>query len=224
MEPPKNFEIGLANSQKRRSENARLFSEMAFVRMMAICDWDDARTLQEIAACLNAYGYRTRRGALWTPGPVQKVLRSHGTTAKQLHQRMRAPSPYEQTAAQARFDRWPLKTHNAYYDAERLLIEDNGDWVSALTYEPRKEPGRTRIRHAVHGEGQMWRVISISRYLCSFIDWSEENTGSYEVECTASELEVWCYKLPPEERERLRQRLRSRFFSQDRSGAHRGGA
>ena len=212
MPQSRNYLKGLENSLKKRSEESNQFNEGAFVKVMMVVLREDAQTLQQIADNLNAYGYRTRRGNLWSAGTVHHLLKSKRVSAKELHRRMHVSSPYEQTAAEARLKRWPQKTHDAFLAAQKRLIYDNGEWVSALVYEPKRTRDRMRIRHAVHGEGQCLKTLSVSKYRCSFIDWSEENFGSFEVECTASELDVWRYHLSAEERDEAERRLKDKFY------------
>jgi hypothetical protein len=204
MKPPPNYRVGQARGLATQKEAARRHDKEVWGYIVTIAIMEKPKTLREYAVYLTGLGVATVRGGPWSTGLVQRVMKARGVTPKSLLDRVTRPPAYRRKD-------WPVATYEAYrssIDAINTPGPRTGEWLSVLLHEPE---AFDLVRHAVHGEGQILRATALSRYLCSFVDF-ERYGGSFEIECPASELEAFKYRLTREERIAAGERAREWHF------------
>lgn len=201
MRQPPNHKAGLLKSRDVRKEKSRTRRRELWERLVSIAIIHQPRTNREYVAHLTGWDVPTAQGRAWSPGLVSHALKEHGLTPKKLWDRVTRPSPFA-----ARRD-WPAEVYRKLQEELDRLNETsvaNGEWVSATRHPVQRA---NLVRHADFGIGQAVQQTAIAKYRCSFLD--EE--GSFDLDCSASELQVFRYHVTREERIRAGDRLQKNF-------------
>lgn len=198
--PPPNYRIGLAKGRAAQKLAAERHDEEVWFWLLTIAVWEQPRSLREYAEILTELGVTTRRGGPWSTGLVDRVLRSRGMTPKSLLNRVTRPSPFEHVD-------WPTEVYVAYRKA--VEATETGEWLAVTVHQPNRTD---LVRHASYGEGQMLTETKLGKYLCTFVN----EDGSFDVECSAVELDTFRYDRTRSERIAAQDRIRDRIFQPSR--------